>query len=94
MLNKISTIAPEITINKPKHIQTGCDHIAGYIGRQNEPFIKLLKVSEFYAVNVNADKLEKTGFAVTVFPYCPVCGIKILAGSYQPKEPVNGKVVR
>lgn len=71
-----------------------CDHVVGYIGRENEPLVKLVNASTLDGVNNQADELATRGFTVTVFPHCPVCGIRLLAGSYQPKEPVNGKVIR
>lgn len=69
-----------------------CDHVAGYIGRVNDPLVKLLTVSKLEEVNSRAEMLEKSGFTVTVFPWCAVCGERLLSGSYQAAPSTNGKI--
>ncbi len=81
-------------LKKLNDTQAKCDHLAGYIGRENDPLVKLTNASKLDEINQHAEAIAQKGFSVTVFPFCPVCGIKLLTGYYKAAEPVNGRIVK
>lgn len=74
----------------PKPTQANCDHVAGYIGRADDPLVKLVNASGLADIASKSDDLQTKGFSVTVFPWCPVCGLRLLQGQHKAKKQANG----
>ena len=76
-----------------KPTQANCDHVAGYFGRTDDPLVKLFFASEVPSIGSKTENLSVKGFTITVFPFCPSCGKRLLQGAHKIKKPANGFAV-
>lgn len=56
----------------------------GSIGLPGDPLVKLFLQTEVVALAERAEVMKEKGFEVHLFPFCPVCGKRLLTGSYNP----------
>jgi len=66
-----------------KNLQNKCNHVVGHIGIFSDPLVKLVLQADLAGINTQSSDLKAKGFEVTLFPHCPVCGKKLLNGTYK-----------
>ena len=62
-----------------------CDHTVGFLSRIDDPLVKMFLLSELDSINERSEALSSNGFNVTIFPFCSVCGAKLLRGYFKKK---------